>query len=154
FTLIFDAVFNVGILALGAAISPQMAPAQEGINYASVSGRVTDASGGIVRSAQVTARQTETNLSSTLFTDNDGRFRFPYLRVGRYEIRVQATGFADAVRPVTVTPGSAFDLPIALAVASAETNLTVHADSVILETARSEVAGTVSRAELSELPLN
>ena len=86
--------------------------AQETVNYASVSGRVTDPSGGVVPGAQVTARQTDTNVTATAITDSEGRFRFPYLRVGPYEITVHDAGFADATRRLTLTLGSAFELPI------------------------------------------
>src|SRR5712692_1597454 len=101
-----------------AATAISIASAQESINYASVSGRVTDPSTAVVEGAQVSARQTDTNLASKTMTGRDGRFRFPYLKVGRYEIRVQRLGFADAVRSVTLTVGSAFELPVSLTVAA------------------------------------
>ena len=63
--------------------------AQETVNSASVSGRVTDQQGAVVPGAQVSARQTETNVIRETVTDQDGRFRFPYLKVGRYEITVR-----------------------------------------------------------------
>ena len=128
--------------------------AQETINYASISGRVTDPSGAVVQGAQVTARQTETNLSSSAATDRDGRFRFPYLKVGPYEIKAHQQGFAEATRAVTLTLGSAFELPIALTVQSTQTNVVVQGEAAVLEAARSQVAGTVSQTEVSSLPLN
>jgi len=137
------------ILAFAAA-----ARAQETINYASVSGRVTDPSGAVVSGARVTARQTDTNQASTTETDRDGRFRFPYLKVGPYEITVRQPGFADAVRTLTLTVGAAFELPISLAVESPATNITVSGEGAVLEAARSQIAGTVSQSEVSSLPLN
>ncbi len=128
--------------------------AQESVNYATVGGRVTDPSGAVVQGAMVSARQTETNLTSSAKTDSDGRFRFPYLRVGPYQIRVQRQGFADAVRSVTLTVGSAFDLPVALAVESPEISVTVNDEPAVLEAARTQIAGTVSQAEVQALPLN
>jgi hypothetical protein len=59
----------------------------------SVSGRVTDPSGAVVEGAHIAARQTETNLSSAAITDHEDRFRFPYLRIGQYEIKVHQLGF-------------------------------------------------------------
>ena len=44
-------------------------------------------------------------------TAQDGRFRFPYLKVGPYEITVHLQGFQDATRKLTLLVGSAFDLP-------------------------------------------
>ena len=105
---------RIALLAACATLLPRGAVAQETINYASVSGRVTDPSGGVVAGAQVTARQTDTNLTAEAATDGEGRFRFPYLRVGPYEITVRQAGFADATRQLTLTVGSAFELPVSL----------------------------------------
>ena len=138
------------LLALGVLV----ASAQESIQYASISGRVADATGAVIQNAKVTARQIDTNISSGLLTDKDGRFRFPYLRVGEYEVKIQQAGFATAARSVTLSLGSAYELPIVLAVASAETNVTVSGEVDLLETARTQIAGTVSLAEVKSLPLN
>ena len=59
------------------ALSPAL-HSQETVNNASLGGRVTDASGAVVRSATVTARQIATNRTRTYTTDSEGRFRFPY----------------------------------------------------------------------------
>jgi hypothetical protein len=130
------------------------AGAQETINSASVSGRVTDAQGGVVPGAQVIARQTETNVAVEATTDQDGRFRFPYLRVGPYEITARLQGFADATRRVTAAVGGAYDLPLTLSVGGVDTSVTVSGQAEILEMARSQIAGTVSQAEVRNLPMN
>jgi hypothetical protein len=54
-----------------------MASAQESINYASVSGRVTDPTGTVIEGADVTAHRIDTNLASRAKTDSEGRFRLP-----------------------------------------------------------------------------
>src|SRR5215471_3706481 len=109
------------ILVGHSAVAIAIAPTQQTINYASLSGRVTDPSDAIIAGAQVTARQTDTNLTSTTSTDPEGRFRFPYLKPGAYEINVRAPGFGDAIRAVTLTLGATFELPVRLNVASVET---------------------------------
>ena len=128
--------------------------AQETVNSASVSGRVTDPQGAAVPGAQVIARQTETNLARETVTDQEGRFRFPYLRVGRYEIAVRLQGFADAVRGLTATVGSAYEIPMSLKLGTVDTNVTVSAEATVLEAARSQIAGTVSQTEVRNLPMN
>ena len=120
----------VGIFLL---LMSALAFAQETINHASVSGRVTDPTGAVIQGAQVTARQIDTNLTSAAKTDREGRFRFPYLRVGQYEIKTHQQGFADAARLVTLTVGSAFDLPVSLTVESKETNIIVNGEAALLE---------------------
>jgi hypothetical protein len=128
--------------------------AQETISYGTISGRVTDPQGAVVPGVSVSARQIETNLTRDAITDQEGRFRFPYLRVGRYEVVIRLAGFADVSRNVTVTVGSAFELPLRLAVAGLDASVTVVADSTVLEAARSQIAGTVSQTEVHALPLN
>jgi hypothetical protein len=59
----------MALLALCVAAPAQRASGQETINHASISGRVTDPSGGVVAGAQVTARQTDTNLTGETTTD-------------------------------------------------------------------------------------
>jgi Carboxypeptidase regulatory-like domain/TonB dependent receptor len=124
---------------------------QESINNASISGRITDASGAAVEGAKVSAREIETNIVSSATTGREGRFRFPYLRVGSYVVKVHKEGFADQERNLTLTVGSAFELPISLSVAP-QTSVTLVDDEP--EAARSQVAGTVSKTEIQELPLN
>jgi len=131
-----------------------IAHAQETINYASVAGRVTDPQGAVVPGAVVTARRTETNLTAETMTDAEGRFRFPYLRVGQYELRVRVPGFVDGVRKLTLTLGAAFDVPVSLTVAAVDSVITVSGESTMLEAARSQIAGTVAQIEIERLPMN
>lgn len=147
-------VGGIALLALCAAAFPHSAVAQETINYASVSGRVTDSSSAVVPGAQVAARQIETNVRVETMTDEEGRFRFPYLKVGPYEITVRLQGFRDVTRVLTLTVGSAFELPVSLAVAGVDTSVTVTAEAIVLEAARSQIAGTVSQTEIKNLPMN
>ena len=128
--------------------------AQEGINYASISGRVADPSGAVVEGATVTARRIDTNTSTTSATDRQGRFRLPYLRTGAYEVSIGHAGFAEATRSLTLSAGSALELPIVLQLASSSSQVTVDENAVNLEAARSQVSGTVPREEAKALPLN
>lgn len=130
------------------------APAQETISYASVGGRVTDPAGAVIEGAQVIARQIETNISSTETTDRDGRFRFPYLKVGEYEIVVHREGFQEATRRVALSVGAAFELPFSLVIGATETKVSVTAEAPVLEAARSQIASTLSQAEIKDLPLS
>jgi len=141
-------------VVLHAVVAPARAAAQETISSASVSGRVIDAQHAVVPGAQVVARQIETNVKTETVTDQDGRFRFPYLKVGPYEITVRLQGFQDAMRRLTLTVGSAFELPVSLTVAGFDTSVTVSGQATILEAARSQIAATVSQEEVRSLPMN
>ena len=146
--------FRTAALIVVSLLWLRPALAQETVNYGSLSGRVVDPQGAVVPGARVSARQTNTNIVGESITDEGGRFRFPYLRVGPYELAVHLDGFTDARRAVTLTVGSAFDVSIALTIASFDASVTVAAQAPLLETVRSQVASTVTQAEASSLPLN
>lgn len=137
-----------------AVASAGPALAQETINQAAISGRVLDTQGAAIPGATVTARQTATNVTVQAVTALDGRFRFPYLKIGNYEVRAKLQGFKENARTLSLGPGSAFDISIVLAIAGVDTSVTVVADTQVLETARSQIAGTVPQAEVQNLPMN
>lgn len=136
------------------ALLAQPASGQETVNFGSVSGRVADEQGAVVPDARVVIRQTQTNQISEMVSDSSGRFRFPYLRVGLYEIVVSRDGFAETRRTLSVSLGSAFDVPVTLHVAGFDAAVSVSADAPLIETARSQIAGTLSQEEVQSLPLN
>jgi len=145
-------VFAWVVMSVAATIPA--AQAQQTVNYATIGGQVTDPSGAVVETAEVTVRQMDTNIAATEKTDKEGRYRFPYLKVGPYQVSVRKTGFQEATRPVTLTVGAAFEVPFALVVGRGETKLEVSTEAPVLEAARTEIAGTISQEEVRDLPLN
>src|SRR4029078_4715576 len=142
-----------GLCLAWCLMAPAMpAAAQETVNTASVSGRVVDPQGAVIPGASVVAREIETNISRETATDREGRFRFPYLKVGRYDITVHLEGFGDARRTLALTAGAAFELPISLLLATLDTTVTVTGEVTALETARSQIAGTINETEVRNLP--
>ena len=143
------------LAACWAVVPPAIVCAQETINYASVSGRVTDPQGAVVPGAQVSARQTETNVTPETVTDSEGRFRFPYLKVGPYEVKVQSAGFIDSTRTLRLTVGSAFDIPGRCS--RGRTRHERHRHRRQRRSSRRRAArlpGTVPQSEVQSLPMN
>jgi len=147
-------VIGVIVAVCCAAVWADVVHAQETINYASLGGRVTDPQGAVVPGAAVSARQIETNITAETTTDSEGRFRFPYLKVGSYELKVHLQGFADSIRILRLTLGAAFDLPVSLSVAGLDTAVTVTGEATLLEAARSQIAATVPQIEVERMPMN
>ena len=142
-------------LVLACAIALAVpAVAQQTVDVASISGRVVDDTGAIVPGAQVAATRRDTNIVTTAVTDAEGRFRFPYLKIGAYDIVASLSGFRDVTRQLMLTAGAAYELPIVLSVGSLASTVTVTADATVLEAARSQIASTVSDAEVAALPMN
>src|SRR5437870_8077771 len=75
-------------------LAPQRALAQGGTSTASVSGRVVDASGGVLPGVAVTLTNEATNQSRMVTTDDQGVYRFAGLTPGKYAIATELEGFA------------------------------------------------------------
>jgi hypothetical protein len=128
--------------------------AQQTVDVGSVSGRVVDEMGMPIPGVTVVATHRSTNLSASAITDDSGRFRFPYLKIGVYDIRASLMGFKDLARTVTVSAGSAFEIPMALAIASLSETITIVDEAPVMESARSQITATVTEAEVTALPMN
>src|SRR5437879_6333395 len=84
---------------------------------AAISGTVTDPSGAAMADALVQAKNTGTDITSTSTSDAQGRFRFPDLAIGNYDLTASKMGFQTvARRGITLSVGSQpvadFQLPV------------------------------------------
>ena len=130
--------------------------AQQNVTSATLSGRVEDTQGAVVSGAILFATHIETNQQQTATTDEEGRYRFPYLRTGAYDLKVDAQGFSTITKQLTVSVGQAVDLPIRLEVAgvSVSAQVNIGSDVPIVETVRTQITETIRPREIHELPLN
>jgi carboxypeptidase family protein len=135
-------------------ISPGLVAAQQNVTSATLSGRIEDASGAVVGGASVTATHLETNQELTTTSNNEGWYRFPYLRIGAYDLKFDAQGFSTITKQLTVSVGQAIDLPIRLAVAGVSAEVNVGSDVSAVETVRTQITETIRPREINELPLN
>src|ERR1700726_3639183 len=73
---------------------------------ATLSGTVTDTSGGVVPNADVTAKNVSNGITRTATTNGSGLFTVPNLQPGPYEITVAAGGFnTDVGSGITLNVG-------------------------------------------------
>jgi carboxypeptidase family protein len=128
--------------------------AQQTVTSATLSGCIQDASGAVVRGASLTAVNLNTNQKLDTTSDNDGRYRFPYLQVGSYKLVIEAQGFSSFSKELTVTVGQALDLPVRLEVSSVSAQVNISSDLPMIETVRTQVTETIRPAEINDLPLN
>src|SRR5690349_20800485 len=66
---------------------------------ATVTGQITDPSGGGVGNAKVTIQNLQTNESVSQTTNEEGNYTIPFLMPGNYKVTVEAPGFQTTVRP-------------------------------------------------------
>jgi hypothetical protein len=141
-------------IALSAAFSTH---AQD-LDNASFSGRVTDANGLSVVGATVTATATETGLTRTVNTDDDGRYLLLSLPPGPYVIKATAPGFADkdsAIIPTIAGQRVQLDIRLALGDIRVETTVTADDEDVpMVDITRTVVGATLTEREIEEIPNN
>ena len=118
-----------------------------------ISGTVQDVQGGMVAGATVNVRNLHTNLKRSLVTESDGRFRFPGLAIGPYELTVEHAGFARYVRgPIMLLLNQDAVVNPTLEVAAATETVTVTEDAPLLKTASPEVGVRFDERRLTDLP--
>ncbi|HEX7958237.1 MAG TPA: TonB-dependent receptor, partial [Pyrinomonadaceae bacterium] len=150
----------LGVLALAAlllltAAGARPARAQQAVTSATLNGRVEDANGAALPGVSVTAAAVDTGRRLTSVSDEEGRYRFPLLPVGAYELGAEKPGFAPLRVRLAVTLGQALELPLRLSPAGvAESVMVLASEAPAVETARTQLAETVAAGEIDSLPLN
>src|SRR5215510_7893860 len=64
---------------------------------ATVLGTVHDKNGAVMQGANVTLKNTATGITAITQTDSSGDYQFINIKIGNYEITVEATGFSKTV---------------------------------------------------------
>lgn len=129
--------------------------AQQNVTSGTLSGRIEDSRGAVVSGANVTATNLETNQQLATTSDDEGRYRFPYLRTGAYDLKVEATGFAAVRKQLTVLIGQSLELAVKLDVAGVSEQVNIGSGDVpLVETVRTQITETIRPREIQELPLN
>ena len=120
----------------------------------SISGTVTDQKQGVIPSATVTARNTETNVVRTAQTDDEGRYRFENLPVGPYEVTVEASNFQKYVQTgITLALNQKAVVDVAMTPGSVTATVNVVENAALLNTSTAEVGTRFDERRLSELPI-
>lgn len=133
---------------------PGCACAQQSLTQASLTGHVVDPSGAAMPQAVVSATSLDTGTVSSTRTDRNGRFRLPYLPVGRYRLRGEAPGFDAGDQDLELTVGSAFDATLRLRMPGTRSTVEVSAAPPVLERGRSQIAETILSREVEALPFS
>ena len=107
---------------------------------ATILGTVRDPNGAVVGNAIVTVLNTDTNLSRTVNTGDDGSYLLPALPVGNYTVRVMREGFQAAERKgLTLEVAQKAVVDVVLALGSTRQTVEVVADAPLVNTTNSAV---------------
>lgn len=121
----------------------------------SIRGTISDPSGAVVPGASVAATESDTGLSRTETTNQDGIFVFPDLPIGTYALEIRKDGFETQKRQGTVLlTGQTLDIQIALAVGSSTQSVEVTSAAPLIQTGTSSIQTSVDQKQIRDLPLN
>ena len=122
---------------------------------ASITGVITDSSGGRIPSAAITVKNVETGTIRSAVSDGAGRYQVLALPVGEYEIRVSKSGFQEQIRGgihLAVEQEAGVDLT--LQVGEIKQQVAVRGEAPIVNTTTTDISGLVGERQIKELPLN
>jgi carboxypeptidase family protein len=121
-----------------------------------VRGTVTDASGGLVAGAAVTATNTATSVQTKATTNQAGEYSIRFLQIGSYNLTVEAPGFElSKYGPFPLEIDQTAKVDIALKVGSTSTSVEVSAQyQPILNTENPTLGETFTENTINSIPLN
>jgi hypothetical protein len=121
---------------------------------ASISGTVTDPSGGVVAGATVTATNVETGVVTSLTTNSQGFYSFQSLPLGTYTIGVQQNGFKGyAQTGLVLDVNSALVIDVQLQVGATTEKVEVSADTLHVDTESTQMGEVITGKTMTDVPL-
>jgi hypothetical protein len=141
------------LLLLTATFTPAILLAQD---TAQITGTVTDPSGAAVPGAQVTLRNVGQGTTRTANANSSGDYFFPALPVGSYDMTVTAQGFKKyQASGIKLDVGAKARNDVQMQVGAAQETVNVEGTNVAqVETQSSDLAGTVTGKQITQLELN
>jgi hypothetical protein len=121
---------------------------------ATIRGQVLDSSGGALPGTVVTVTNVETNEVATATTNAEGNYTIPFLRPGAYTLTAELSGFQKYVRSgLVLQVGQDARINVQLGVGTVSEQVTVTAESPVLETNNANRGTVIDQARIAELPL-
>jgi hypothetical protein len=118
-------------------------------------GTVSDAQGGAIAGAKITVTDTQRNVTRTAVSGEDGEYLVVDLQPSTYRVVVEAKGFSTfRAQGVLIEVGKDARVDASLKVGEATVVITVDEVVPDLDTTSSTLGGTLSNAEINQLPLN
>src|SRR2546426_2668876 len=116
---------------------------------AAISGFVRDSTGAVIPGTTVTAKHSETGLTRTVQTSEEGSYTMPQLPVGSYEMTAEKPGFkAQVRRGITLVVAQEAGVNLTLDVGDLVEKITVTGDTPIVNTTLSFVSRFINEQQI------
>ena len=144
---------KVIVCSLIILLSPLLMRAQVA-NNTSLVGTVQDPSGSPISGSQVVAVEESTKVTSAATTNNSGYYAITFILPGTYDITVEEGGFKKLTKTGVVVPvDQAVRTDFTLTVGSADTSITVTANTPPMSTDDATLGETISAGQVQDLPV-
>ncbi len=118
-------------------------------------GTVTDSSGAVVPTVNVTVTEVDKHVSYQTLTNDRGQYVVTALPIGRYTVKVEKDGFkASVAGPFTLNVQQRLDVSFKLSLGRVTQAVHVSGISAQLETQTSSLGQVISSRQMETLPLN
>src|ERR1700686_1728399 len=124
-------------------------------DFGRILGTVTDPSGAVIAGATVSIIDTQRGLARTLTTDQAGEYNAPTLIPGTYTVRVEAPGFQTLNREnIVLEVGKEIRVDLTPRPGDQTQSVTITEAPPMVDTASATLGGTLSNADINDMPLN
>lgn len=128
-------------------------PASAQVRSSTIVGRVVDPTGAAAPDAEVLIRDTGTNYTYNLRTNEAGEYIQPYLPFGTYEVTLRKPGFKSQTKTgLNLSTAQTLRVDFTLEVGTVETSVSVSASAVELQTDSSRVVNAVDERIIRSIP--
>src|SRR6266849_9498548 len=121
---------------------------------ATLSGKITDSSGGSVAKATIGISNTATGFSRTAQSSDAGEYSISSLPAGDYKVTVEFTGFRGQTKDITLQVGQTAVLDFILSPGQVWEKVEVEATSELVEPTRTQVSTVITERQIINLPVN
>jgi len=131
-----------------------MTPALFGQAFTSLTGVVTDPSGAVIPGASIVVTNIQTGVSRDTITNSEGRYAFPQILPGTYQIIAKSPGFTDVtIKEVQLLVNSPATINIKFEKLGALTTVVqIEATAIQVNTTDASLGNAVSTQAILELP--
>jgi hypothetical protein len=129
------------------------APAWAQEQTGSIQGIIKDSSGSVIPGATVEAKNQATGAVQSTVTDETGKYRFPALPPGRYDLNSTLQGFTPAKNENVVLPlGQILTIDLTMAPAAVTETVTVTGESPLIDVKQNATFAVVAAERIDRIP--
>ena len=121
---------------------------------ATLSGTITDSTGGVLPGVTITAVHETTGNTFVAVTDSLGKYRVP-LRVGAYRMTAELPGFTTLARAgIELLLNQEATINLQMAPSTLQETVTVTGEAPLVDVTNSRMGGNVDPRQMQDLPVN